>query len=312
MATKKATAKQWNVYRKTDGYEYGTVQGSSQKAAKAAATKKFGYDRFGYAVTLVKSNPKKRAAKKRKAAAAPKKRKSVKAPSTAARNSHLVRNAGKLAKKVRGAKPIKSATVKKAISNARRAKKTKPNMSKPASNAWRSKRGGAKKPVRKNSGSTEKASERYEYFHGQAPDAIHDVIEERIEQSVHSGIGRLIALEVYDHESNLHEVNGFGKDCLLTQDLDGTQLFIVGGDQSLDPEDFGIETNHLYEVLGAVKSVTYDTNKVHLGSEGGKAHYKHEFGDEGGVLPVLIYDTANEEMMLAGGSYSIPSQGIAD
>lgn len=123
------------------------------------------------------------------------------------------------------------------------------------------------------------------------------------------------------------------------------QLFITGGDQRVDLKQFEIGTPlHEYETLGRMVCVAYFTRKDHLGEDGGEAEYVHviempldmaefkewglveiakaaglsnaayfdELEDEtrGAVGPDVIYDTRNKLMMLSGGSYSIPDEGI--
>jgi hypothetical protein len=84
-------------------------------------------------------------------------------------------------------------------------------------------------------------------------------------------------------------------------------LYVEGGDQAVDLEEFGIETRHEYEVLGDVAVVEYFTTKDHLGSEGGTAIYRHKFEDP---LPELQYDTMNKRLLFSGGGYIILPEGI--
>jgi hypothetical protein len=123
------------------------------------------------------------------------------------------------------------------------------------------------------------------------------------------------------------------------------QLFITGGDQRVDLKQFEIGTPlHEHETLGRMVCVAYFTTKDHLGDEGGEAEYVHviempldmaEFKEwglhemaraaglsnsqyfaeleeetDGAVGPDVIYDTRNKLMLLSGGSYSLPDEGI--
>lgn len=125
------------------------------------------------------------------------------------------------------------------------------------------------------------------------------------------------------------------------------QLFIEGGDQRVDLKQFEIGPPiHETETLGRMVCVAYFTTKDHLGDEGGEAEYVHviempldmaEFKEwglhemakaaglsnsaywdeleeetEGASGPDVIYDTRNRLMLLSGGSYSIPDEGIAN
>lgn len=100
----------------------------------------------------------------------------------------------------------------------------------------------------------------------------------------------------------------FGKGTYLAMNEKRTQLFIVGGDQSVNLRDFGITQQHETEILGPVREVVYYTEKRHLiEKDGGRGSYGHKFKLP---LPVLVYDVRNKLLSFAGGGYSIPSEGI--
>jgi len=96
------------------------------------------------------------------------------------------------------------------------------------------------------------------------------------------------------------------------------QLFLVGGDQSVDVEVFGIESPHEQELLGKVVDITYYTVKTHLAPrDGGEADYNHKFGEESAkrrlriaVSPTATYHMLNRNIQLWGGKYSIEEEGI--
>jgi len=123
------------------------------------------------------------------------------------------------------------------------------------------------------------------------------------------------------------------------------QLFIEGGDQRVDLKKFDIGPPlHENETLGRMVCVAYFTKKDHLGEDGGEAEYVHviempvdmaEFKEwgldemaraaelsnaaywdeleeetEGAQGPDVIYDTRNKLMLLSGGSYTLPDEGI--
>jgi hypothetical protein len=101
-----------------------------------------------------------------------------------------------------------------------------------------------------------------------------------------------------------------------------SQLFIEGGDQSIDLIAFGITRKpHELETLGSVISIDYYTTKDHLRPEdGGEATYHHVFAtvNENGrpvrvkVLryPDLIYRVIDEQLEFSGGDYEILAEGI--
>ena len=93
---------------------------------------------------------------------------------------------------------------------------------------------------------------------------------------------------------------------LLTSNEDGTQLYFVGGDQSVDLEALKfseIEQEKDLVTIGDCFFVSYLTQKDFDNLE--TICYEHELGEESGVLPQLIYDTRNKKLMLSGGEYHI-------
>jgi len=88
----------------------------------------------------------------------------------------------------------------------------------------------------------------------------------------------------------------------------GTQYFFVGPGQEVDLEQSFPEVDPTKEsvVLGPVKKIEYHTAKQHLGKADKIAGpYVHTFGEEGGTLPLLCYDTVNQLLSLVGGTYHI-------
>jgi hypothetical protein len=154
----------------------------------------------------------------------------------------------------------------------------------------------------------ETATQAYRDFHGKNPEKIIET-----ETSVHyhgvlAGLGKLKFLEVKrDVDGGITVIN-FGPGTYLTENEKRTQLFISGGDQSVNLRDFGISKPHELELLGEVVKVGYFTEKLHLvAKDGGKALYVHKFSSP---RPTIIYDTRNRLLSFAGGGYSIPSEGI--
>lgn len=158
------------------------------------------------------------------------------------------------------------------------------------------------------------ADEVFEEFHGYPSE--EDLVFE-IDTVEH---GRLAALGEL-RELTVKPVNGGGRARLAEFDgavlaTDGAkrQLYIVGGDQSVDLAEFGIdpETAHDRELLGELVRVVYHTDKSHLGDQGGDADYHHEFGEETGQRGALIYNTLSQTLEIAGGGYSIEAAGVRD
>lgn len=176
------------------------------------------------------------------------------------------------------------------------------------------------------------ARARYESFHGRPSEELLEIATPIHEHSVVSGLGELRKLVVIAPDGRKVTIKNFGvnragQPAILSQNEAATQLFIDGGDQSVNLEDFGIfEPYHEWETLGEVQNVYYFTTKDHLRPEdGGTATYNHRFGGMGEFRtstgrkvrrrsrrPTLIYDARNQLLYFAGGGYTLPDEGIAN
>lgn len=165
----------------------------------------------------------------------------------------------------------------------------------------------------------ELAAAGYEEFHGHPPELTVEVKKRVHFHRYLSGAGVLRSLVVLGIDGQTHTIKGF-KGALLAFNEAMNQLFIEGGDQSVNLEDYGIRKPHELETLGKVKTIDYHTKKSHLGDEGGEATYRHNFRttNENGRhvvvkvkrYPDLIYRVPSQQLEFAGGSYEIRREGI--
>lgn len=163
------------------------------------------------------------------------------------------------------------------------------------------------------------SAEVFEEFHGFKPSEVVTVSKEIHHHEHLAALGTLTMLDVWGVDGQGHKITGFKK-ALLCCNEDRNQLFIEGGDQTIDLKDYGIRQTHELETLGTVTNIGYKTNKTHLGDEGGEAVYVHRFratNDNGKHVivkmtrePNLIYDVRNEQLLFSGGSYEILPEGI--
>lgn len=159
----------------------------------------------------------------------------------------------------------------------------------------------------------EEADRIYEEFHGR-PSGEEIFAEEEIQIRENLGVlGRLVQI-VCESVSNgqAYRIN-FGEDVMLCVSADGKQLYVVGGDQSLDLEamEFASEQQQKDKIfIGSAQQVTYRTRK-HF-DEFAEVDYVHDFGEDGGTLPALIYDRLNQVIEFAGGDYEIKPEGIVN
>jgi hypothetical protein len=175
---------------------------------------------------------------------------------------------------------------------------------------------------RHNPSSLESSRELVQEFHGRGADSIDDVFSDEKYPDSLAELGELRELSVILPNGKEEVTIKFPEEntsTILASAPGGKQYVLIGGDQSVDVEEFGIEeTNEAKEwarklVLGQVSKIVYFTDKHHL--EGPKYQkngclYEHELGEEGGELPTLIYDPNNETLEIVGGSYITRAEGI--
>lgn len=162
-------------------------------------------------------------------------------------------------------------------------------------------------PRRRNS-ELEAAAALAEGFHGRPARKVREVKELTRERVDLADLGPLVEIAFAFDNGKIGEIN-FNK-VRLAASADGGQLYIVGGDQSLDLEAMGLDKwmpkDHLR--IGHVVSLTYHGSKRFHKFE--PSQYEHEMGEEGGSLPTLGYDTLNRRLYLLGGSYRVEGEWI--
>ena len=181
---------------------------------------------------------------------------------------------------------------------------------------------------------TTEADALFHSFHGEPSDELIDVEEEieipdslavlgqlvEIKVELESG-GKEIALEFQaplDAEENpgtSRRQNHPDSDiALLCSSPDGKQLYIRGGDQSLDLDALkmgpGTKWYRDSMVIGTITEITYRTQK-HF-DQFRTIDYYHKLGEKTKVEPLLTYDVKNELLSIAGGQYEVKPEGIVN
>lgn len=151
------------------------------------------------------------------------------------------------------------------------------------------------------------AAEAYTDFHGRPSEEVVTVKTEIHYHKHLAACGELRKLKVKPVGKLFTVSLSDFRKAFLAFNENRTQLFIEGGDQTVDLKQFGIKQAHEVETLGEVKVIEYYTIKDHLGSEGGQATYVHKFAKP---YPVLIYNVLDKQLTFSGGSYKVLAEGI--
>lgn len=149
----------------------------------------------------------------------------------------------------------------------------------------------------------------YREFHGADPSEIIEVQESGRERA------ELVALGTLQSISGATSNGTFAlqsDDIALASNPEGTQLYLVGGDQSGVMGGLkqlpGVDTSKDLIEIGSAQKIIYRTRKeMH---EFREIDYVHEFAEEGGEYPTLFFDKLKRRLFLIGGSYTVKAEGI--
>jgi hypothetical protein len=155
----------------------------------------------------------------------------------------------------------------------------------------------------------------YEEFHGAPSTETLEVTEEIHYHGHLAALGDLVKLKVTTPAGAKATIDfdaAAGGRPILSSNETGTQLYIRGGDQSVDLRALGItgaEAERDSVVIGDLDQCEYETAKQFDGMK--KIVYFHRLGTEPvGLLPVLVYDTINQLLSISGGTYRVEDVGI--
>lgn len=170
----------------------------------------------------------------------------------------------------------------------------------------------------------ESAAAMHEAFTGYPSEYVEEVVTERHVHEWLAGTGDMVLLVVTTPTGKQATIgfNGYDPktDELTAPDGDrvrfcvneeGTQIYLEGGDQSVDLEALGFDqvaANRDKVEIGRADRIVYFTRKRF--DDGEPINYEHEFNEEErGKLrdakPVVVYDTLNQAIELWGGRYHV-------
>ena len=126
-------------------------------------------------------------------------------------------------------------------------------------------------------------------------------------------LGKMLALYVKPHSGGQVQMIQ-PRDTLLVADESARQLWFVGGDQDITAAlgVFGARQRGagLFE-LGEARRIDYRQRKEHVAHPEHDS-WRHEFGEESGVRPVVLFDATHKRLLLEGGEYVVRAEGIVN
>lgn len=152
-----------------------------------------------------------------------------------------------------------------------------------------------------------------EAFTGKDADSFTVHRETHMPAGDYAQLGKLLALYVKPYSGGQVQMIK-PHDVLLVADESARQLWFVGGDQDITAAlgVFGARQRGagLFE-LGEARRIDYRQRKEHV-AHPEQDSWRHEFGEESGVRPVVLFDAANKRLLLEGGEYVVRAEGIVN
>ena len=101
---------------------------------------------------------------------------------------------------------------------------------------------------------------------------------------------------------------------IIVSDSSAKQIYFVGGNQDISGAltafgDFGTGSMDGVLTLGQARRIDYQGRKEHVASPD-EDLWKHEHGEENGVLPTVLFDSKNKRLLYEGGDYRIDGPWI--
>ena len=152
-------------------------------------------------------------------------------------------------------------------------------------------------------------------FVGRPADWVSIADEPHMPAGDYAQLGHLLALYVKPRAGGqVQQITSGTSKPAVVSDETARQIYFVGGDQDLSSalEKFGaLERGAGIFELGEVRRIDYKQRKEHV-PEPDVDEWRHEFGEETGVRPVLLYDRSRKRILLEGGAYEIRPEGIVN
>lgn len=153
----------------------------------------------------------------------------------------------------------------------------------------------------------------YADFHQKPADSVTTFVEEEMHRSDLAELGDMVSLVVATLSGYRATIVFDDDPPKLCSSADRRQLYIKGGDQTLDLGALHMSGPDWLRddmVIGVVTKLTYRTEKGFDDFQ--LTDYFHHLGEETGMQPFLRYDTLNRRLHISGGQYAVKHEGITN
>lgn len=157
------------------------------------------------------------------------------------------------------------------------------------------------------------AEQVFEEFHGRRPREILEVQREAVERKEFAKLGDLVSLTVRSADKKKCKIDFGPQDgAIVASSANAKQLYILGGNQDVRPlfQTLGADGTKDYVEMGPCLQIEYFTYKRFDNFQ--PVRYYHDFGEETGDVPVLVFDQLNMQLLLVGGAYEVKPEGIVN
>ncbi len=169
-----------------------------------------------------------------------------------------------------------------------------------------------KKAIRRQNSS---AAAIREDFTGAPAEYVTSATEPHMPAGDYAQLGELLALYVKPVKGGqVMQIDFSRPRPKIVSDESARQIWFFEGDQDVTESltAFGARTrgDGLYE-LGEARRIDYKQRKEHV-PDPDVDEWRHEFGEETGVRPTVLFDRAHKRLLLEGGEYEIRTEGIVN
>jgi hypothetical protein len=157
-----------------------------------------------------------------------------------------------------------------------------------------------------------------EYFTGAPVGAVHVENEPHMPAGDYAQLGELLVLYVKPIAGGQVKQIAFRGESrpAVVADETARQIWFVAGDQDISASvsEFGAqelgEASGVF-LLGEARRIDYKQRKEHV-PDPDVDEWRHDFGEETGVRPALLFDSNLKRFLLSGGEYEIRPEGIVN